>query len=320
MTEITGATGELVERYEYDVYGEVAIFDGNNNPLATSAIGNPYLFTGRRFDPESGNYYYRARIYSPSLGRFLSMDPLGLAAGDYNLYRYVFNNPVNFVDPTGKLGWVATGLVGGVVNLFADYLITTYIDQVETYPWWSARTAIVFGTGFAAGVVGAGIGHVATNLTKGVVGWGIRVAGNSLSTAGLNSLQRWLKGECTTLQDVQWDLLFGGVGGALDGVFTEIVRGSAPHINRMLKKGHFLTRGASPRWAGGQGNVLYRYGELPLEARIWEPALSGLSLGLSNSSFLNAASQFVDELLNSASNAVESLVDERMIVEVFGNS
>jgi RHS repeat-associated protein len=66
-----------------------------------SAAGNPYLFTGRQFDPESGNYYYRARVYSPALGRFMSMDPLGFEAGDYNLYRYVENNPLRFVDPTG---------------------------------------------------------------------------------------------------------------------------------------------------------------------------------------------------------------------------
>lgn len=41
------------------------ILDGAGNPLTDSAIGNLYLFSGRRYDPESGNYYYRARMYSP---------------------------------------------------------------------------------------------------------------------------------------------------------------------------------------------------------------------------------------------------------------
>jgi RHS repeat-associated protein len=103
ITEITDESGVIVERYEYDVYGAVTIFDGNGITLTASAIGNPYLFTARRYDSESGNYYYRARYYSPSLGRFLSQDPLGFEAGDYNLYRYAFNSPTNLTDPTGKI-------------------------------------------------------------------------------------------------------------------------------------------------------------------------------------------------------------------------
>jgi hypothetical protein len=46
-------------------------------------------------------YYYRARYYDPTTQRFLSLDPIGFEAGDFNFYRYVGNDPVNFVDPTG---------------------------------------------------------------------------------------------------------------------------------------------------------------------------------------------------------------------------
>jgi RHS repeat-associated protein len=46
--------------------------------------------------------YMRNRFYAPSLGRFMTEDPIGLAGGDVGLYRYVQNDPVNFVDPTGK--------------------------------------------------------------------------------------------------------------------------------------------------------------------------------------------------------------------------
>ncbi len=101
VTEVTDSSGNLVERYEYDVYGEPEFYDGSYNAITSSEIGNPYLFIGRRYDTESGNYYYRARIYSPTLGRFLSTDPMGYGAGDANLYRYVYNNSVRYGDPYG---------------------------------------------------------------------------------------------------------------------------------------------------------------------------------------------------------------------------
>ena len=94
VTEISDESGALVERYEYDVYGRPQIFDNAENLLTESSVGNPYLFTGRRFDQECGNYYYRARVYSPSLGRFLQTDPLGYVDG-LNLYAYVGNNPAS---------------------------------------------------------------------------------------------------------------------------------------------------------------------------------------------------------------------------------
>jgi len=101
VTEVTDSGGTLIERYEYDVFGAPRIFDSAGNPLSASAIGNPYLFTGRRYDPESGNYDYRARVYRPAIGRFLQMDPAGYVDG-MNLYAYVNNSPVDLVDPSGQ--------------------------------------------------------------------------------------------------------------------------------------------------------------------------------------------------------------------------
>jgi len=57
-------------------------------------------FTGREWDPETGLYYYRARYYDPKIGRFISEDPIGFAAGT-NFYNYVENNPVRYTDPYG---------------------------------------------------------------------------------------------------------------------------------------------------------------------------------------------------------------------------
>ncbi|HIK17828.1 MAG TPA: RHS repeat-associated core domain-containing protein, partial [Leptolyngbyaceae cyanobacterium M33_DOE_097] len=60
-------------------------------------------YTGREFDAETGLYYYRARYFDASVGRFIGQDPIGFSAGDSNLYRYVENEVTNHRDPSGKL-------------------------------------------------------------------------------------------------------------------------------------------------------------------------------------------------------------------------
>ena len=93
----TDATGTITATY---VYGTPRITDGAGNVLPQSVVGNRFLFTGRESEQETGLYYYRARYYNPAIGRFLQRDPVGYTAG-INLYSYVDNNPLNWVDPFG---------------------------------------------------------------------------------------------------------------------------------------------------------------------------------------------------------------------------
>ena len=77
---VTDAAGAVVERYDYSDFADPRIIDLNYTPVAdnTSTIGNPCLFTGRRYDPETGLYWYRTRYFDPLAGGFASRDPLGL--------------------------------------------------------------------------------------------------------------------------------------------------------------------------------------------------------------------------------------------------
>jgi RHS repeat-associated protein len=97
---VTDSNNALVEKYVCDAYGKVSIFSPTNQVRASSAIGNPWGFTGRRNDVETGLMYYRNRTFSPDLGRFISRDPMGLDGGT-NLYEYCGGNPVLYRDPTG---------------------------------------------------------------------------------------------------------------------------------------------------------------------------------------------------------------------------
>jgi len=100
-TLLTDSTGNILEQYEYDAFGWPYFYDSTAQPLNSSTVGNRFLFTGREWLSELKLYDYRNRLYQPELGRFMQPDPKEFGAGDYNLYRYCHNDPVNKSDPFG---------------------------------------------------------------------------------------------------------------------------------------------------------------------------------------------------------------------------
>ena len=93
------------EGWNNDIYGMPTIWDYKTNPnnptvVSNSLIGNTLLFHGRRYDPETNLYYYRARYYDPITGIFLSTDLMGYQ-DSMNLYQAFNMNGVNFLDPMG---------------------------------------------------------------------------------------------------------------------------------------------------------------------------------------------------------------------------
>lgn len=112
VVALSNSDGDSCQSYEYSAYGQVAASDPN-------FLTNPYMFTGRRFDIETGLYYYRARYYNPHIGRFMQTDPVGYDDG-INWYLYCANNPLAFVDPSGTLMYPVPWDINDVCDVVPD--------------------------------------------------------------------------------------------------------------------------------------------------------------------------------------------------------
>jgi len=132
----------VVQRYAYSSFGKI-------ESQLTPNFLQPYTYTARELDAETGLYYYRARYYDATVGRFLQTDPIGIAGGP-NLYIYSSNDPINQFDPFGldsidDLANFTAGF-GDVVSLgLTDYLrgkigINDVVDKCSTsysVGWWA---------------------------------------------------------------------------------------------------------------------------------------------------------------------------------------
>jgi RHS repeat-associated protein len=103
VVAVTDADGERVASYNYEAFGTIKD--------ATGALDNNITYTGRWIEPETGDYFYRARYYDSGIGRFISEDPIGFESEDYNFYRYVFNNATNLNDSSGTKVYSCAGKV-----------------------------------------------------------------------------------------------------------------------------------------------------------------------------------------------------------------
>jgi RHS repeat-associated protein len=92
VSRIIDDTQVVVATYRYDVFG--------NLKVASSSLDQPFRFSTKRHFADLGLNYYGYRYYAPSIGRWMSLDPLG-EAGGLNLYGFVQNDPVNWIDPYG---------------------------------------------------------------------------------------------------------------------------------------------------------------------------------------------------------------------------
>ncbi|MFX3551534.1 RHS repeat-associated core domain-containing protein [Ralstonia mannitolilytica] len=152
----TDAAQATVTSYSYDAYGAT---------LQTGTNDNSQQYTGRENDG-TGLYYYRARYYSPQMGRFISQDPIGWASGQTNNYAYVNGNPISYTDPEGKFGLVGA-LVGAGLDIGMQMIIGG--KSLKCVNISSVLTSAAVGA-FTPGLLT--VGGLAVGAEKTVAMWG----------------------------------------------------------------------------------------------------------------------------------------------------
>ena len=166
-TALVNISGTVQERYTYSPFGQVTFRDGSGSTLSGSAKDWVFLHQGGE-RIAAGDYEFRNRVYSPSLGRWLSNDPLGFDAGDQNWYRTIGNNPGNGNDPSGLI-WPILVLGGAAIG----WLVTSPPPvQAPTKDGEAVFPPLDIGEKIGGVTVGLGVGagaNLALSGTKVVI-------------------------------------------------------------------------------------------------------------------------------------------------------
>ena len=123
ITSLSNGAGALAQTYGYDSFGKQTSSSGSLN--------NPFQYTARELDAETNLYYYRARYYDPTPGRFVSEDPIGFA-GEQNFYFYSNNNVPNLDDPFGLCPQDPKCHCGCVKCHIVKMLVTGYDNSFQS--------------------------------------------------------------------------------------------------------------------------------------------------------------------------------------------
>ena len=206
---VTDGNGAIVDRRAYKAFGETRI-----GSTAASTAG--YVGTlGVETDP-TGLLFMRNRYYSPSLGRFIQMDPIGLEGEDVNLYRYCENEPILGSDPVGMFSFKsAIQTIGGLGLVAAG----------------GALAATGLGMPIGAYLTAAGLSVAAPAI---IAGGGLAVAGMYSAAEGMGCATVF-KSVVKGAGELAWTIasgmpraaktLFSGMGDAIGSVVKGTIKG-----------------------------------------------------------------------------------------------
>lgn len=256
VADVTDSSGDPQWSYAYEPFGG----ERSTTQNSTTAASNFLRFTGELWDMSSGQYYLRARQYDASIGRFTATDPIPPQLDEpyVSAYAYVSNRPSVFVDPSGRIGILATIGIGAAVGAVVGGI--TYALGDDPTKTWGEGLASAGGGALVGAAVGAGaLGAVRVGATAGARVGATAVArassalaagatlvsrtANALSTAARACLRRpaapntVLPKPAVThskLQNIVNDLYKGttnptrvGTGTTADAVRNELVTGQA---------------------------------------------------------------------------------------------
>ncbi|MFA6915646.1 MAG: RHS repeat-associated core domain-containing protein [Parachlamydiales bacterium] len=117
IVQILDMQGTIVESLSYTVYGEET----------NATFFTPWRFSSKRVDPETGLLYFGERYYNPKTGRWTTPDPAEFMDGN-NIYAYIHNNPLKYIDPDGRVAFVLCFFSIG----FSAAELTVAIASIET--------------------------------------------------------------------------------------------------------------------------------------------------------------------------------------------
>ncbi len=206
--------GTVAQRLDYDEFGQI---------IRNTAPGfQPFGYAGGLYEEQTGLVRFGARDYDPATGRWTAKDPIGFAGGYTNLYEYVDNDPINFIDPTGLQRWGQ--IAGGSLGVWAGYGLIAFGATISA--------PAVAGVTIVAGTFTTALG--VANIVAGAFETPERLPGGPMEFAGAMadaSARDWEGGFCPTGQPAGPFQKIGRLGD-----FASRLPGALDRLGSLLEK------------------------------------------------------------------------------------
>jgi len=236
---LTNGSGQEIASYTYDVFGAIRSMTGSPT--------NDFTFAGEQVDEETGLIYLRARYYDPATGRFTTRDPFpGEEDNPQSLNRYVYaeNNPINRIDPSGKLAFLAVvGINAGIGAAIGGFFggLEYYVQhggRIDSWGDFGKAVAVGAVAGAVGGALGGAVGGYVTTALAPYAAYGVSsslahfsgmVLGGAASGMASKATENLLTGK-PWHEDVPRSAAFGAIsGGTVARLLPSLATSSPAH-------------------------------------------------------------------------------------------